>query len=1156
MTTYEYDFDEEDLDKLLETNDFQEVSFNSPKSPRRGVRTPSATARMSTSLSYNSKPIFIDDYLGDKENENEEEEKIPDSFHQLTREDFENIRENFLRSDDLLSFSDFLTLFQKITQISVEELRRVFRQIDGLNRGKISFGEFISWCLDIGLNTHDGRIQTVLKRQPVDPRFCHHRSIDTMLCVDAWDVLLSCSKDGNTKIWDLANVGILKGNLQPPTDPFTIGNRTTMALAPNVQIGHGRTKDKVTWHNVDEATINNKTEDIVQDMQKIELLLKGEQVQLNKNEERLLRHLPGYPQTDGVPIRYTPLLREISRPNARYNLDELRKIQSTRDAYFLSKNEVKKTDRLTRPQLEAIFAPSDSSTSGNPQVVAQTLGNEIISTSRYSMKMQYAKPSVKEFGAWMLAGTYIPTYDQLALTTLSGTVALYNQNFKMLSNTRIPRVAMSVTHLSDISSKIALGDTGGHLLLYDIERERITHINNIHQSTWVSALHYKDNLGIISGGMDGDILITDPEKLVVERELKGHTLGIYCLDSAKTSKLIISGGLDRQALLWDAYCSTPIHSFEEHKAAIIYVSIDDINNTCITVASDKTVNVWDLRTFKCLQMLSDPFLHQPADNFTSSIFSSKYGRLFTAGNQIRNWDFVTADSLALKQQMKQSIIVDDGELSIEPDDKHPSRVALSSEVHSERTVKNQVEGSTPHNNTIICIDYDSKLGVFVTVDESGFILVWDLKSGSIMQSFSINLPQNSVLTTACLAANGCGLLVCDITGIIALWNFMIGKKIFQFRTLDTEIIKISPFNSGSYMGVAMCWNGKVALIPRPSVKNENLDPIDIIKAHTDDVVAHCMIQNNLCTAGRDGLIIVWQTMIPATRSVFTIPLLPDQRTNVNDNIICDGNSATMNKKAAEVISISFDNELKVLYVLSEDVKTRQILWMVNPFDINVWARPLFQLEFQAIACETATVKNQLYFILISVDGQLMKLKLNVPECLKNRKGDDPWLSYPTIEFVKTNTLLMYPLIGNKKIIYLRKLNIKGYEFFVCASEYGIIELFNIDLEVLCRFESNIKVWNEFSNISAEIMKNVNANFFLIKQLNKLERKTHEKKVLEGKAKSKNNTVENRNISNKNGSSTTKDTQHHRKHKNSEKEVNIPRLNMSRLSKMTSSTDSL
>jgi WD40 repeat protein len=69
--------------------------------------------------------------------------------------------------------------------------------------------------------------------------------------------------------------------------------------------------------------------------------------------------------------------------------------------------------------------------------------------------------------------------------------------------------------------------------------------------------------------------------------------------------MFASCGLERDVAVWAANSSRRIGSLVGHTASVSHVCLDERLNQVFTLAADRVIKVWDLRTHRCLQTLAE-----------------------------------------------------------------------------------------------------------------------------------------------------------------------------------------------------------------------------------------------------------------------------------------------------------------------------------------------------------------------------------------------------------------------------------------------------------------------------------------------------------------------------------------------------------------------
>jgi WD40 repeat protein len=122
-----------------------------------------------------------------------------------------------------------------------------------------------------------------------------------------------------------------------------------------------------------------------------------------------------------------------------------------------------------------------------------------------------------------------------------------------------------------------------------------------------------------------------------EHIFKGHRNYVQSLAIDPTNSLLLSGSLDKSAILWDLRIGTDIWIFHNiHKEAVNSVSFSHDSTCFITSSFDGAVNLWDTISQNSIKMLS-PGVQIPVctSKFTHN---SKYIWANCLNNSILLWD--------------------------------------------------------------------------------------------------------------------------------------------------------------------------------------------------------------------------------------------------------------------------------------------------------------------------------------------------------------------------------------------------------------------------------------------------------------------------------------------------------------------------------------
>lgn len=163
---------------------------------------------------------------------------------------------------------------------------------------------------------------------------------------------------------------------------------------------------------------------------------------------------------------------------------------------------------------------------------------------------------------------------------------------------------------------LVLGGTEGQAMLYNMNSHlKIAEIPRLHGDECVRKVQLLSNLGMVSCGMDGRIAVTDPETWRVMRHMGGdfpygesgnlkrvgHRRGVYSFAHSPYYGCMFSVGFDRKVLIWDPHVDKPTGQLQSHHHHIVDVMVNEDKNQVVTVTADKKINVFDIRTWGCLQ---------------------------------------------------------------------------------------------------------------------------------------------------------------------------------------------------------------------------------------------------------------------------------------------------------------------------------------------------------------------------------------------------------------------------------------------------------------------------------------------------------------------------------------------------------------------------
>ncbi len=101
---------------------------------------------------------------------------------------------------------------------------------------------------------------------------------------------------------------------------------------------------------------------------------------------------------------------------------------------------------------------------------------------------------------------------------------------------------------------------------------------------------------VISGGMDKSAIVWDVTGGKQLFAISGHTDYILSAAFSPDGKFILTGSQDHTARLWDAATGAEVHRFERHPEAVISVAFTPDGKYALTASNDGAVSMWETAT--------------------------------------------------------------------------------------------------------------------------------------------------------------------------------------------------------------------------------------------------------------------------------------------------------------------------------------------------------------------------------------------------------------------------------------------------------------------------------------------------------------------------------------------------------------------------------
>ncbi|GAB4419934.1 MAG: hypothetical protein OHK0039_32870 [Bacteroidia bacterium] len=197
----------------------------------------------------------------------------------------------------------------------------------------------------------------------------------------------------------------------------------------------------------------------------------------------------------------------------------------------------------------------------------------------------------------------IPAHDLLVAGSSDGTVYFLDLGTRRLVH----------TFRKSTQSVFALYYDPGHDLLWVLQGKG--GLSLLRPGTWEERgwLHLvEDHLRAAEPGPDGlcyvassdrHILAIDRETLALRHRWEAHAHSVFCLRQHPAGTYLLSGGRDAYLRAWHPADHTPQQALPAHNFTVNDIAFDPSGGYFATASRDKTLKLWDARTFDLLKVV-------------------------------------------------------------------------------------------------------------------------------------------------------------------------------------------------------------------------------------------------------------------------------------------------------------------------------------------------------------------------------------------------------------------------------------------------------------------------------------------------------------------------------------------------------------------------
>eukprot|EP00755_Sulcionema_specki_P014505 Sspe_Gene.56875::Locus_31255_Transcript_1_1_Confidence_1.000_Length_3973::g.56875::m.56875 len=160
---------------------------------------------------------------------------------------------------------------------------------------------------------------------------------------------------------------------------------------------------------------------------------------------------------------------------------------------------------------------------------------------------------------------------------------------------------------------------------------------------WVTHIQAAGQLnGFISSSMDNTVQVLDINKgksylRMVEEEDTEKSRGIHYFDYSNEKNLLCTCGISRNATVWNPKARQRMCTLSEHRSALVSVKFLDRCSQLVTLSEDKVLKIWDVRTFRCIQTITDKERRYPEDKYHALGYDSVNDAIITCAGTPVAW---------------------------------------------------------------------------------------------------------------------------------------------------------------------------------------------------------------------------------------------------------------------------------------------------------------------------------------------------------------------------------------------------------------------------------------------------------------------------------------------------------------------------------------
>eukprot|EP00656_Telonema_subtile_P001572 TRINITY_DN10689_c0_g1_i6.p1 TRINITY_DN10689_c0_g1~~TRINITY_DN10689_c0_g1_i6.p1 ORF type:complete len:1010 (-),score=227.54 TRINITY_DN10689_c0_g1_i6:153-3182(-) len=373
------------------------------------------------------------------------------------------------------------------------------------------------------------------------------------------------------------------------------------------------------------------------------------------------------------------------------------------------------------------------------------------------------------------------------------------------------------------SYHFAVGEQNGKVHLYSefrpsaLTHGRVSfpHMELNRHGAQVNCLKFVSDIqALVTCSNDGTLKTTH---VTTGREMRSfpHNKPIVWFDYLAERKALVCCGGDSTVRLYHPEKLSPICELSGHISPVNYCLADNVSNQLLTIATDKTIKIWDLKTLKEVANYGVNRTFYPEDIVSAACFDSESARVIFGATSPIPWQL--------------------------------SRPFATPK---------------PHTDVVVMTVFSQVFQTIITADLAANVCVWNHLTGELLVQFRC-APEGVQLLTMCLSMDERRLITSSDDGRCAIFNFTCGRMldiVSEGRNnevgclMHMRIRDLDYFVNTSPERALRIWPDKSF---SPSAKERNL----MTTPYEVQCMAKCPNRNYILVGQADGTVVVWHASL-------------------------------------------------------------------------------------------------------------------------------------------------------------------------------------------------------------------------------------------------------------------------------------------------------